>query len=139
MTLRSKLRLADVSPGKIILNPQDCEELDLELGDIVEFVDDDVDEAGAARLQISEDVEVGTFQIAENLADSIGAQAEQEYLLRKYDKELTLTLEPTTEPDDRAFVLAVLPPAAGSRMTWTLDPRIYNKGTGGGGPNRPGG
>ena len=93
MTVRSTLVLADVSAGKIILNPADCDEMDLEMGDILEIVDEDVDEAGAARVQVSDEVEKGTFRIAENLADSIGAVAGHEYLLRKYEKELTNTLD----------------------------------------------
>ncbi len=83
----------DIDPGKIGVNTKDAERLDIEVGDIVEFVDPDIDESAAAKVLIHKNIPEGHFVVSAELASSIGAEEGFEFNLRRYEGSLNTALE----------------------------------------------
>ena len=78
----------NIDPGKLGINNKDAEELDLEVGDICEFIDVDTEEMAAAKILIHKNIPRGTFVASEELASSIGAEEGFQFALKRYKGEL---------------------------------------------------
>jgi hypothetical protein len=78
----------NIDPSKIGVNPEDADKLDLEVGDVCEFVDVDTEEVAAAKVLIHKNIPTGTFVTSEELASSIGAEEGFQFALRRYKGEL---------------------------------------------------
>ena len=83
----------DIDPGRIGISTLDAQKLDIEVGDIIEFVDPDIDEAAAAKVLIHPNIPEGHFVVSAELAASVGAEEGFEFALRRYTGALNTALE----------------------------------------------
>jgi hypothetical protein len=87
------LEFAKLDESRVAISPEDAKDLGLDVGDIVRIIDEMALELGGAKVEVKGGVARGTFQSSESFAESLSVDEGFEYVLKRYEGEMSVALE----------------------------------------------